>query len=76
MMGDNGRRREFEARALVDGRLLNDRGWRGTGALAEVSEDPRPGAEHQRKVAPDVAQEERLTGEIPERRLLGGKERS
>ena len=74
-MGDHGRRREFEARALIDGRLLDERGWRRAGVLAEVSEDPLPDVEHERELAPDVAQEERLAGEIPKRRLLCGEER-
>ena len=60
---------------LVDGRLLDERGQRRAGALAQVREDPRPDVEHQREFAPDVAQEERLAGEIPERRLMGGQQR-
>jgi hypothetical protein len=70
-----GGRHELEARVLVGGRLLDERGWRRAGAFIDIGEDTRPRIDHHWKVAPDVTQEERLTDEIPERSLLRGKER-
>jgi hypothetical protein len=54
---------------------MDVRGQGRTGVLTEFDQDTRSRPEYERKVAPDGAQTESLTGDIAERRLFRGKKR-